>query len=125
MPVRMILGMRQLTSLDQQFLALEDGRTHGHVSALGIDDPRTAAGHPLDVALVRKLVEDRLHLLATFRWRLVQVPLGLDYDYWLPASLLERANHFIPPALFTRAAKATVRVMSLTDTVASGTEARR
>jgi WS/DGAT/MGAT family acyltransferase len=31
----------------------------------------------------------------------------------LPASLLEQANHFIPPALFTRAAKATVRVMSL------------
>jgi hypothetical protein len=26
--------MRQLTSLDQQFLALEDGRTHGHVSVL-------------------------------------------------------------------------------------------
>ena len=36
MPVRMILAMRQLTSLDQQFLALEDGRTHGHVSALGM-----------------------------------------------------------------------------------------
>ena len=32
-------AMRQLTSLDQQFLALEDGRTHGHVSALGMYDP--------------------------------------------------------------------------------------
>jgi hypothetical protein len=30
-----------------------------------------------------------------------------------PASLLEGANHFIPPALFARAARATVRVMSL------------
>ena len=29
----------QLTSLDAQFIAMEDGRTHGHVSALGIYDP--------------------------------------------------------------------------------------
>ena len=34
--------MRQLTSLDAQFLALEDGRTHGHVSALSLYDPQTA-----------------------------------------------------------------------------------
>ena len=31
----------------------------------------------------------------------------------LPVSLLQEANHFIPPALFARAAKATVRVTSL------------
>ena len=34
--------MRQLTSLDTQFLAMEDGRVHGHVMALGIYDPSTA-----------------------------------------------------------------------------------
>ena len=47
--------MRQLTSLDQQFLALEDVRIHGHVSALGIYDPRTESGRRLDVGLVREL----------------------------------------------------------------------
>ena len=31
--------MRQLTSLDAQFLALENARTQGHVSVLGIYDP--------------------------------------------------------------------------------------
>jgi diacylglycerol O-acyltransferase len=31
--------MRRLTSLDVQFLAAEDGRTHGHLSALSILDP--------------------------------------------------------------------------------------
>ena len=36
--------MRQLTSVDAQFLVLEDGRAHGHVSALGIYDPGTAPG---------------------------------------------------------------------------------
>jgi diacylglycerol O-acyltransferase / wax synthase len=36
--------MRQLTSLDAEFLAAEDGRTHGHVSALGIYDRRPRPG---------------------------------------------------------------------------------
>jgi diacylglycerol O-acyltransferase / wax synthase len=75
--------MRQLTSLDQQFLALEDGRTHGHVSVLATYDPRTVCGRKLDVELVRELVGDRLHLLPTFRWRLAPVPFGLDYSYWV------------------------------------------
>ncbi len=33
--------MRQLTSVDAQFLALEDGRNHAHVSSLAIYDPST------------------------------------------------------------------------------------
>ena len=85
--------MRQLTSLDQQFLALEDGRTHGHVSALGIYDPRTVAGDRLDVTLVRKLVSDRLHLLPPFRWRLATVPLGLDYAYWVDDGTFDVEYH--------------------------------
>ena len=36
--------MRQLTSLDTQFLAIEDGRQAGHVGSLGIYDPSTAPG---------------------------------------------------------------------------------
>ena len=75
--------MRQLTSLDAQFLALEDDRTQGHVSALATYDPETVAGRKLDARLVRELVTERLHLLPTFRWRLVQVPLGLDHPYWV------------------------------------------
>lgn len=38
--------MRQLSSLDAQFLAVEDGRTHGHVSVLGIYDAQSASGSP-------------------------------------------------------------------------------
>ena len=75
--------MRQLTSLDAQFLALEDDRTQGHVSALATYDPETVSGRRLDAALVRELVTERLHLLPPFRWRLAQVPLGLDHPYWV------------------------------------------
>ena len=55
--------MRQLTALDALFLAAENDRTLGHVSALGVYDPVTASGRPLDAALVRELVTERMHLL--------------------------------------------------------------
>ncbi|AJR29948.1 hypothetical protein G155_00063 [Mycobacterium sp. VKM Ac-1817D] len=77
------LHMRQLTSLDAQFLAMENDRVQGHVSVLGIYDSHTASGEPLDAALVRGVISERLHLLPTFRWRLAQVPFSLDYPYWV------------------------------------------
>ena len=36
--------MRQLTSLDAQFLAVETARTYGHVGGLAVYDPSTAPG---------------------------------------------------------------------------------
>lgn len=75
--------MRQLTSLDAQFLALEDGRNHGHVSGLAILDPSTAPGGRLTIDALRELVAARLHLLPPFRWRLAPVPFDLDYPYWV------------------------------------------
>jgi diacylglycerol O-acyltransferase / wax synthase len=74
--------MRQLTSLDAQFLAIEDGKTHGHVTALGIYDPSTAPDGRLTLDAVRSLVAERMHLLPPFRWRLAEVPFGLDHPYW-------------------------------------------
>ncbi len=74
--------MRQLTSLDAQFLAMEDGCTHGHVTTLAVHDPSTAPGGTLTLDRVRELVASRMHELPPFRWRLVEVPFGLDHPYW-------------------------------------------
>lgn len=74
--------MRQLSSLDAQFLAAEDGRTHGHVCALGIYDPTTAPGGTLTLDALRALVAERIGLLAPFRWRLAPVPFNIDHPYW-------------------------------------------
>jgi diacylglycerol O-acyltransferase len=74
--------MRQLTSLDAQFLAIESSRTYGHVGGLAVYDPSTAPGGTLGLPEICALVSERLHLLPPFRWRLVQVPLGLDLPYW-------------------------------------------
>ena len=75
--------MRQLTSLDAQFLALETPRQAGHVGGVAILDPSTAPGGTLDCAAMKDLLDERLPLLPPFRWRLAEVPFGLDYPYWV------------------------------------------
>jgi WS/DGAT/MGAT family acyltransferase len=74
--------MRQLTSLDAQFLALETARQYGHVGGLAILDPSTRDS-PLDLAAIQQLLAERLPLIPPLRWRLAEVPLNLDYPYWV------------------------------------------
>lgn len=85
--------MRQLTSLDAQFLALENSRTHGHVGSLAVYDPSTAAGGAISVGDVRRMLRERLHLLTPFRWRLVEVPLSLDHPYWADVAEVDLDYH--------------------------------
>ena len=75
--------MRQLSSLDAQFLAMENPRQTGHVAGLGIYDTGTAPSGRLTAADMKQLLADRLHLLPPLRWRLVEVPFGADYPYWI------------------------------------------
>jgi diacylglycerol O-acyltransferase / wax synthase len=75
--------VRQLTALDQQFLALEDARHFGHVGALAVLDPSTAPGGTVTLADLQTLIAERLPLVPPFRWRLAEVPFDLDYDYWV------------------------------------------
>ena len=75
--------MRQLTSLDAQFLALETRRQTGHVGSVAILDPSTTATGTLTGADIGALITDRLPLLPPLRQRLLEVPLGLDYPYWI------------------------------------------
>ena len=75
--------MRQLTSLDAQFLALESARQTGHVGGLAILDPSTAPGGVISAARVQEVIAARISLLPPLRWRLAEVPLGLDHPYWV------------------------------------------
>ncbi|KLO27064.1 hypothetical protein ABW16_17255 [Mycolicibacter heraklionensis] len=83
--------MRQLSSVDAQFLAAEDGRNHGHISALGIYDPSSAPGGVLTRESLRRLVAQRIGMLGPFRWRLAPVPLylaGARLEAQYPVSLI-------------------------------------
>jgi len=75
--------MRQLTSLDAQFLALETARQTGHVGGVAILDPSTAPGGNFDCTSIQNLLTERLPALPPMRWKLVEVPFGLDHPYWI------------------------------------------
>ena len=73
--------MRQLTSLDAQFLALESPTHYGHVGGLVVLDPSTRPSGELRLEDVYELLEERMPLLPVMRWKLAEVPLGLDRPY--------------------------------------------
>ena len=75
--------MRQLSSLDAQFLHVESTTTAGHVGGLLILDPSGAPGGELTLSALRAVLEPRLHLADLLRQRLVEVPLGLGRPYWV------------------------------------------
>ena len=85
--------MRQLTSLDAQFLALESGSHTGHVGGLAVVDPATAPDGSFTCSGLRELLRERLPLLPPFRWRLAEVPFGLDYPYWVEDSDFDLDYH--------------------------------
>jgi diacylglycerol O-acyltransferase len=75
--------MRQLTSLDAQFLAIETPRAFGHVGGLAIYDPGSAPGAELTIKDVCQRISERIHLLLPFTEKLATIPLGLDHPYWI------------------------------------------
>ena len=52
-------------------------------ASVAILDPSTTATGTLTLADIEALITDRLPLLPPLRWRLREVPLGLDYPYWV------------------------------------------
>jgi WS/DGAT/MGAT family acyltransferase len=91
--------MRQLTSVDAQFLVAEDGKVHGHVTGLAIYDNSDRVGGPLTREDVRELVASRIHLVPPFRWRLVKVPFGIDLPYWVEDPEFDLDDHIHGPTV--------------------------
>jgi len=93
--------VRQLTSLDAQFLALETGRTYGHVGALALFDPSTAPGGAVTSDDLARVVAGRIDQVPPFHQCLVRVPLGLDHPYWIEDPNFDLGFHIrdtaVPP----------------------------
>ncbi|MGB6425958.1 MAG: wax ester/triacylglycerol synthase family O-acyltransferase [Solirubrobacterales bacterium] len=75
--------LRQLSSLDAQFLAIESQTHYGHVGGLVIVDPSTLESGRLTLEDLSAVLSERLHMLPVMRWKLAEVPLGLDRPYWI------------------------------------------
>lgn len=70
--------MRQLSGVDASFLNIETPSTPMHVASISIID-----GEAFDFEKARAHIQSRLHLLPPFRWKLVEVPFGIDHPYWI------------------------------------------
>ena len=108
--------MRQLTSLDAQFLALESARQTGHVGGLAVLDPSTAPGGTLRGAVIQRLLVERLPALPPFRWKLAEVPLGLDFPYWIEDADFDLNFHvrelaLPPPGSYNQLSEQVARIM--------------
>src|SRR5207237_984853 len=79
--------------------ALESARQTGHVAGLAILDPSSTSRGELDCDDIKRLMEERLPLLPPLRWRLTEVPFGLDYPYWLDDPDFDPDFHVREPAL--------------------------
>lgn len=91
--------MRQLTSLDAQFLALENARQTGHVGSLAMLDASTAPDGSFGCREVTRLLSERGTQLPPLRWRLANVPLGLDHPYWVEEAEIDLGYHVREMAL--------------------------
>jgi diacylglycerol O-acyltransferase / wax synthase len=85
--------VQQLSSLDAQFLAIETDRNYGHVGSVAILDPSTRPDGTLTIEDVQALLEKRLHLIPPFTMRLAEVPLNLDWPYWVPDDHFDLGYH--------------------------------
>jgi WS/DGAT/MGAT family acyltransferase len=75
--------MRQLSGSDAFFLYSDKAGKHQHVSTIYLYDPSTAANGQVDFQTILEHVRERLGTSRIFRQRLVNVPLNLDYPYWI------------------------------------------
>jgi WS/DGAT/MGAT family acyltransferase len=109
--------MRQLTSLDAQFLALETPRAFGHVGGLAVYDPSSAPGGELTVGDVCRRISERIHLLPPFTQKLAEIPLGLDLPYWIEDPDFDIDFHvremgLAPPGNYRQLAEQVARIMA-------------
>jgi len=75
--------MRQLSGSDAFFLYSDKPGQHQHISTIYLYDPSTAPGRKVDFLTILEHVRDRIGTSRIFRQRLVDVPLSLDYPYWI------------------------------------------
>ncbi len=75
--------MQQLSALDAMFLYMETPNTPMHIGGLSILDPSTASGGSVRFKDIIDRMVAMAPLAAYTRQRLVEVPMNLDFPYWI------------------------------------------
>lgn len=85
-------AVRQLNKQDILFVAGETDVVYHHTAGLVILD--TSACPRFSFEYLREKVIERIRAVPHFRWRLHEVPLGLDLPYWVEDADFRYENHF-------------------------------
>ncbi len=85
--------MQQLSGMDASFLYSETPNTPNHIAGLYLYDPSTASGGSVSFSTMLDTIAERLRKSASFRQRLVRVPLDMDHPYWVQDAAFDLEFH--------------------------------
>ena len=95
--------MQALEGMDAAFLSLETATTPMHVGVVLVLDPpegtRSLFSPTTRYAQIRRVIEQRLHLVAPMRQRAIRVPLGLHHPVWVDDPEFELDDHLMRASL--------------------------
>ena len=75
--------MGRLSALDASFVYYETARAPMHIGGADLYDPSSAPNGRVTFTGILEHIESRLHLVKSFRQKLVRVPGGIDHPYWV------------------------------------------
>ncbi|MBW2498125.1 MAG: wax ester/triacylglycerol synthase family O-acyltransferase [Deltaproteobacteria bacterium] len=73
--------LRQLFDGDAVFVSMETSEAPSQIAGLTVLDPSYSAEFGFDRFL--EILDERLDLVPRFKWKLKEVPFGLDHAYWV------------------------------------------
>jgi WS/DGAT/MGAT family acyltransferase len=85
--------MKQLSGMDNLFLAMEEGNQYMHVAGLGIYDQSTTASGSVRFKQILQFFSARLHTAKVFRRRLLVPPFNIDRPYWMEDGEIDVEYH--------------------------------
>ena len=95
--------MRSLEGMDAAFLSLETPTTPMHVGVVLVMDPpegtRSLFSPTTRYAQIRRVIGQRVHLVAPLRQRAVRVPFGLHHPVWVDDPDFELDDHLTRASL--------------------------
>jgi WS/DGAT/MGAT family acyltransferase len=85
--------MKQMQGLDSVFVAMERAIAPVHIGSVLIYDPSTAPNGFVRFKDILSFIQSRLQLSDTMRQKMVKVPFGIDYPYWVQDSDFDIEYH--------------------------------
>jgi WS/DGAT/MGAT family acyltransferase len=82
---------RQLSNADAVFISVESPNAPSHVAGLTILDPSSSSKFGFERYL--EILQERVELVARFKWKLFEPSLGLDRAYWVEDEDFDVADH--------------------------------